>query len=145
MLLSLAQENEASFRSHAAVQDGMLQRIASLDGTAWDIRVAPLTGEPVAEFQQDQLVFLGNKVSSEFLAAHGISSAPYRLTKLADGSIGWETISADATGTLLTWQGQWQGTTMRGTLSQQLPGGSARQFTFVGVSRLAENEPRSEI
>jgi REP element-mobilizing transposase RayT len=148
MLLSLAQENEARFRSQpaVAVHKGLVTGLATLEGTTWDVRLAPLTGGMGDAVQQDQLVFSNRRVASTVSRAQGMADAPYRLATLPDGTIGWEAIQADATGQLMTWQGQWHETTMRGTLTQQLPGQSARQFTFVGVAHgNGAQEPRSEI
>ncbi len=146
MFLSLAQESDALFRSRASVamQHGTLTGLASLDGTVWDVRLAPLIGTAQASVEQDQLVFLNSRVSSNLFAAQGVVSAPYHLATMVDGSVGWESMQAGADGQLMSWQGQWHGTTMRGTITQQLPGEPARQFTFVGVAQDA-TEPRSEI
>jgi REP element-mobilizing transposase RayT len=140
-VVALAQENEAAFKTHySAPIRTPADMLASLEGTEWDIHVAPLQGTAVA--QADALEFNGRRVASSTTIAQGFQKSTYMTISQPGGRMAWESVQTNANGDVITWHGEWHGPQMRGVMVKQAAGKRAEQFTFVGVARGAA-QPRS--
>jgi REP element-mobilizing transposase RayT len=143
-LVALAQENEATFLAGQSVaQASFAPEIRDLQGTRWDVQIAPLFGQ-AATSDQDRLEFDERRVTSTALAAQGFGHSPYLMHSRRGGRGTWETAQTNAQGDLVLWQGEWRGSVMQGMVTRQPAGRPAERCTFVAVLREA-GAVRSEI
>lgn len=148
MVRALAQENEAAFQArHAVSVQPTPDQMLSLDGTEWDLRIAPASGSRAEEMQRDRVAFLDRQFDSSRLAEQGFTRAWYAASTQAPGQIVWEVIQTNADGDIMAWNGESQGSFMKGVLTKQSVGGSASEvFTFVGIAVTESSDAtRSEI
>ncbi len=145
---ALSEENEAVFQAHHAVslQPGPDQ-LLSLEGTAWDVRLASANGQHTGEIQQDRVTFAERQFDSSRLTEQGFVRSWYVETARVPGQVTWEVVQTNTRGDMISWKGESQGPFMKGVMTKQASGTSTPEsFTFVGV---AVNEPatsaRSEI
>lgn len=110
---------------------------SALPGTSWEIRLMPADASGVV--QQDRLTFDGSTVSSLLLAK---ATSHYIVTPQPDGVFVWETMQIGPDGTVVCWQGEWNGQTMRGIVTRQTPGSAAVNLSFIGMS-VSDHGPQS--
>ena len=147
-LRALAQENEAAFRSRvslASAHPGSLDVSASLEGTAWEIRLAAINATASASTLHDHLTFADGRLVSTQQTQHQASDASYRLIMIPNGAVGWEAIQTEPSGAIVLWEGQWRQGTMRGRMTRQAPGRAPESYTFVGVANAGADNTRSNI
>jgi REP element-mobilizing transposase RayT len=111
-----------------------------LNDVSLDVGVRSATGDSYA----DHLEFKNGKMTSQALQAKGFFPSHYTVTNHDHGIIVWEAIQTDRTGTLMAWQGEWDGQVMRGVLRQEAAGKSAVSFNFVGATQPSPKQPTSE-
>jgi hypothetical protein len=136
----MMEHGEGLTRYSLAVQRNRVKEFASLEGTEWDIRLMPLHAMPVNAQSQDviaeeSVAFAQKQMTSQALGRDGFTPSRYTMTPQPDGTLNWETIQVNPSGETLLWQGEWQGSAMRGVMTRQAQGGKPEHFTFVGVSR----------
>ena len=143
--ISKEHETEVHAPYSVAIQTGRAEGPATLDGTAWEIRLMPMAAEAAAPAQQDELAFDHRRVSSKMLATQGFSHANYTVARQPQGGLVWETVHTNPQGDMVAWRGESNGVTMRGVVTRRAPGKASEQCTFVGVSRQPAANPESQI
>lgn len=101
-----------------------------LQDTVWDLQVRP--GWASGEIRKDNLRFESRRMESAELTAQGFTGSNYTLTPQEDGTVLWETMQTGPNGETVCWRGEWNGRTMRGMMTRQLPNGETYSFNFVG-------------
>jgi len=139
MVMAPSQLDDQSERATSA-RLASLTLPSRLNGTTWDVQVHSTTPTGEALVQRDRLQFEKGKVTSRQLSGQGFATSNYTLTPQPDGTIVWETMQTDGSGTVVCWRGEWNGQVMRGMLTRQAPGQPLVNFTFVGASQ-SEREP----
>ncbi len=105
----------------------------TLSGMSWNIELRPtqVTGDaPLA----DRLSFDHGKLTSTMTGAEGFTPSRYTIRRTADGAIEWETMQADAKGTVVSWRGISRGAMTHGTMTRQAAGRAPESFSFVGTA-----------
>ena len=110
-----------------------LTRPSNLAGTTWHVQIKPMYAGGEAQIQSDELRFDGGKVVSSVLAAQGFAGSNYSLTVQPTGAIQWETMQTGPNNEVICWRGEWDGKSMRGVLTRQVPGQVASNFAFIGT------------
>ena len=102
-----------------------------LTGTAWTLQLRPMNG-PAEAVESDTLQFSDAQVTSSQLSKSGYNSSNYSLRLQGDSAATWETMQSKEGGEAAFWRGEVEGDVMRGVLSQRLPNGGSKDFSFVG-------------
>ena len=110
-----------------------LTRPSNLAGTTWHVQIKPMYAGGETQIQSDELRFDGGKVVSSVLAAQGFSGSNYSLSVQPTGAVQWETMQTGPNNEVICWRGEWDGKTMRGVLTRQVPGQVASNFAFIGT------------
>ena len=116
---------------------------AQLNGTAWVIDLAPMSGEKPKRPLKDTLRFEQGKLTSEKLAADGYPSSNYTLTMGDDGIPVLETMQTNETKGVVFWRGEVSGDTLRGILSKHPLEGNSEDYSFAGRPANAAPEPQA--
>ena len=139
----------ARFQNHsAAASQGASTHLANfspppaMTGTVWMLHVRPMSGAAQAEFS-DELRFESGKVISSTFGAQGFAPSNYSLTIQSTGAVTWETMQTGPDGEVACWRGEWNGETMQGILTRQVPGQDTVNFRFAGVSPSRSHEGTS--
>ena len=114
---------------------------AQLNGTAWEIQLVPMPGEPSKRPLKDVLKFQGGTVTAERLASDGHPASNYTLTVGDDGIPVWETMQTVEGKGVVFWRGEVYGDRMSGILSKHPLEGAAQDFSFSGRSMSAADQP----
>jgi hypothetical protein len=115
-----------------------------LNGVSLEIDVRPASAAQAADLQRDRLEFRAGTMTSRELAAQGFLPSKYTLTYQKDGTVVWEAMQTDQTGTILTWRGEWDGQVMHGLIIREAPGNAPVQFDFIGAIQPQRKQPTSE-
>ena len=103
---------------------------AALNGTSWDVQIAPLSGE--GKPSKDTLSFADGQVTSANLSKAGYPSTNYSLTLREDGTASWETMQSQEGKGIVFWRGEVGGPSMRGVMSKRPAEGPTEDFGFFG-------------
>lgn len=137
-VLAMAVERNA-VTAVASPQETIAARLISfanpttLAGMSWNIELRPtqVTGDaPLA----DRLSFDNGKLTSAMTGAEGFAPSRYTVRRGADGAIEWETMQADAKGTVVSWRGTSRGAMTHGTMTRQAAGRAPESYSFVGTA-----------
>jgi len=127
-----AQTTQPVIGSTNAAHLAALTMPLSLEGTAWDLKIKPMGGLEDAAVQADRLEFDGRRVVSSWLSNQGFNASNYTWSSQAGDLFTWETMQTGPKGEVVCWRGEWDGRTMRGIMTRQLPGGEIIPFNFIG-------------
>lgn len=113
-----------------------------LNGTRWEIQIAPMYARNGTPIVQDQIAFEGNRISSKALSAQGFPMSNITLTPQEDGRLVWETMQTHPNGEMVFWRGELKEGRMQGIFSRRPAGdGPPQDFLFVGIPRpMADSE-----
>ncbi len=121
--------------SVASAQLATLIQPSRLAETSWQVQIKPMDAIGNASVETDELRFEGGKVISAKLSAEGFAGSNYSLTTEPEDLVSWETMQTGPSSEIVCWRGEWDGQTMRGILTRQMPGQAATTFSFVAVSK----------
>ena len=107
---------------------------SALAGTVWALQVKPMYAAGSGGVVVDELRFESGKVVSSTLAAQGFAGSNYSLTIQGNGVVLWETMQTGPNNEVVCWRGEWDGKTMHGVMTRQLPGQVVTNFAFIGTS-----------
>lgn len=111
-----------------------------LEGAEADVEIRSITGTADPFIQKEHLGFRDGKLISRALGSKGFAPANYMVTAREGRMLVWETVQADRQGTFIYWRGEWDGQTMRGTLTRQAIGKSPVMESFVGTAAPAQHD-----
>ena len=120
-------------RGDAAASLASFRLPVQLNNAQVTVSVRALAGDADQVAQQDVLEFRDGKLHSHVLGDQGFAPSKYVVTRREDGVVAWETALADKTGIIVYWRGEWDGQTMRGMLTQCVPGKHPVTSNFVGT------------
>ncbi|GEM_PF-1915710 len=121
-----------------------------LNGTQWEITVNPQGGTKGNLAGGDTLKFQDGRFLSENFSKLGFQATNYTITIPEVGPAFWETMQSAEKGLVTFWRGEWDGDTMSGVISRQLPEGKNEDYYFTSSARVkifptsAEEEAEKE-
>ena len=104
---------------------------AQLDGTQWTLQLIPNSVK--AKPQQDTITFDVNTVASDRLGQSGYGSSNYSLTIGGNKVATWETMQSDEKDGVVFWRGEFDGSMVRGIVTERLAKGRSEDYTFSGT------------
>lgn len=106
-----------------------------IDGSIWDIVLTELhpARNVTRAVIKDRLKFKNSVVISTSLASNGFGPTRYTVQKRGPNLVVWETIQKSKNGGVVRWYGEWDGTTIKGFMTQHGREGLSREFTFTGT------------
>lgn len=117
------------------------QQQVEVEGYAWNIEFNQTSGPKIAYIKTDEIYFDKNRfITKKLNVAEGFSSPYYSTTELENGNTGWETVQRNPEGGIARWQGEWDGSIMRGVLERTSPDGTVRGFSFVSKGERIEKK-----
>ncbi|MFC1807791.1 transposase [Candidatus Omnitrophota bacterium] len=108
------------------------QLAKEFEGYSWRIKLTQISGAEKGSVGDDLISFKNNRVKSYSMNKNGFSTSKYSRRR-AGNHTSWETMQTNSKGETISWRGEWDGKTMRGVVSRQLPDGNIRDFSFVSV------------
>jgi hypothetical protein len=96
----------------------------------WQIQLNPVSGTGESA---DVLTFEENKFFSAKMNSRGLPYSNYSVSISEDGTITWETIQSDASGSA-SWRGELRDGKMTGMLSLQEAGKDPQAFSFTSIN-----------
>ena len=108
----------------------LLSEAANLDGTVWEVELIQTSAEGGERRFKDQIKFTGTNFESYYFSNQGFSSSNYTVTVHQDRTITWQAIQRNSKGEMVTWQGDWRGEKMVGSLSYRPVGQNPQDFSF---------------
>ncbi len=101
-----------------------------LNGTKWRVEITPKGAE--IPWYVDQVRFEDGNFTSAIFARKGFSTSPYTLTEKGGGPLIWEATQTSETEGTLSWRGELEGDSMKGTVIGEQPDGKVVNHTFTG-------------
>ena len=117
-------------------------RSSGLNGTIWDVEMRPTSASADASVVTDQLRFERNMMISSRMSEQGFTPSTYALRFRKGGMPVWEATQVGRGGDVIRWRGAWDGETMKGVMTRQIPGSRAMSFSFVGTPEPASQSRR---
>ncbi len=113
-----------------------------LNGSQWEVSL--VSSDPQVKPEADVLTFQNGQVTSKALASKGFTSTNYTITPGPgeDDWAVWETMQTGRDGVVFI-RGEWLKEEMRGIISNQLPEGKSRDYSFSTKKRVSVS-PTSE-
>jgi len=103
-----------------------------LDGSRW---LVTLKSSSDAEAIKDEIIFKEKKVISKNLTKKGFSPTKYSVSFKENGLMVWESIQTNQQGQTVNWYGIYDGSTIKGILSENIGSSNERIFSFVSVKK----------
>ena len=104
---------------------------AQLDGTQWTLQLTPRNEK--AKPKHDTISFDVNKVASERLSKSGYGNSNYSLTIGGNKVAAWETMQSDEKDGVVFWRGEFDGSMVRGMVTERPAKGRSEDYTFSGT------------
>ena len=131
-----AKPSVADETKKAQIRKVIEERKSELNGSEWKVTLS--SSDPKAKSEEDVLTFQNGQVKSKNFAARGFSATNYTVS-IPEGSdmAVWETMQTSEKEGVVFIRGEWKGDQMRGVISQQLQGGTTRDYNFTTAGKIA--------
>ncbi|MFH0796596.1 MAG: transposase [Candidatus Omnitrophota bacterium] len=103
-----------------------------LDGSKW---LVTLKSSSDTEAIKDEIIFHEKKVISKNLMEKGFSPTKYSISFKKNGLMVWESIQTNPDGQTVNWYGIYDGSTIKGVLSENIGGPGEKIFSFISIKK----------
>ncbi len=117
-----------------------------LNNMEWNIKLSPIGETNAQGYEEDTLLFIDSKFSSEKLESEKFPVSNYTVSLKGEDVIIWETMQTSEDAGVAFWRGELENDVMRGVLSVHPAEKTYMDFSFYSIQRkeLAAKPPRAE-